>query len=232
MLAIVLGLCGLAMLAIAMRFSISRQKLGFRAKSLILGLVTVCVVVGWKAVDRAIRQSTAVSRVSRTGGTPQYRFLVPVPQWCVDRFGPDLFARVTSVSYFEWGAFPPRKPENYRNYAALSDLPYIEEIDVFDSPFPIDVLGNLTTLQRLAIVQNGLRDDDIHEIAKLHSLRTLSLTSNDITDSGAQNLSRLHNLTELDLSGNVVSDKAISELQRSLPNCRIKNDWGRADGPK
>jgi Ran GTPase-activating protein (RanGAP) involved in mRNA processing and transport len=139
---------------------------------------------------------------------------------------------VTSVSYFEWGAYPPHDPENYCNYTALCDLPHLEEIEVFDSAFPLDVLKNIPTLQRLAITQNGLRDDDMNVISTLHGLQTLSLRLNDITDSGAQKLSRLPNLTELDLSGNFVSAETISELQLSLPHCRIKNDWCRADTPK
>jgi len=120
-----------------MRFRISRPKVDARATSLILGLVAVCVVLGWKAVDGAKRQSTVVSRVSRTHGTSQYRFLIPLPRWCVDLFGHDLFAKVTSVSYFEWGAYPPHDPENYSNYTALCDLPHLEEIEVFDSAFPM-----------------------------------------------------------------------------------------------
>ncbi|MBS0262427.1 MAG: leucine-rich repeat domain-containing protein [Planctomycetes bacterium] len=138
---------------------------------------------------------------------------------------------MTSVSYFEWGAYPPHDPENLGNYTALCDLPHLEEIEVFDSAFPFEVLENIPTLQRLAILQNGLRDDDMNVISGLHGLQTLSLRHNDITDSGAQRLSRLHNLTELDLSGNFVSATTISELQRSLPHCRIKNDWSRADAP-
>jgi len=215
-----------------MRFRNSRPKLGVRTVSLILGLVAVCVVLGWRAVDGAKRQSMVVSRVSRTHGTSQYRFLIPVSGWCVDQFGPDLFARVTSVSYFEWGAYPPHDAENHCNYTALCDLPHLEEIEVFDSAFPMDVLERIPRLQRLAIVQNGLRDDDMNVISKLLRLRTLSLTLNDITDSGAKKLSRLHNLTELDLSGNFVSAQTISELQLSLPNCRIENHWCRTVSPK
>ena len=204
-----------------MRLHILRPKLRVRPTSLILGIVAVSAVVGWKANDAAKRQSAVVARVSRTHGVPQYRFVMRVPGWCVDWFGPDLFARVTSVSYFEWGAYPPYAPENYRNYTALSELPHLEEIEVFDSAFPIELLESIPTLQRLSITQNGLRDDDMDVISKLTSLRTLSLPVNDITDTGAQSLSRLQNLTELDLSGNLVSADTISVLELSLPRCRI-----------
>ena len=215
-----------------MRFRITRPKLGIRTTSLILGFVAVCVVLGWKAVDGAKRQSAVVSRVSRTHGTSKYRFSIQVPPWFVDRLGPELFARVTTDSHFEGGAYPPDDPENYCNYRALHDLPHLEEIEVFDSAFPLEVLKDIPALQRLAILQNGMRDDDMNVISGLRGLQTLSLRDNDITDSGAQRLSLLHNLTELDLSGNFVSAEAISELQRSMPHCRIKNDWSRADTPK
>lgn len=174
----------------------------------------------------------AVSRVSRTGGNVGYRLCVPVPQWCVDQFGRDLFATAISVTYFEHGAYPPHTPENHRNFEALCDLPEIEEVCIYDSAFPFDVLGDMAKLQRLAIDLNGLRDDDIRFIAKLNSLRTLSLRFNGITDSGAEKLSRLHNLTDLDLTGNPVSDEARNRLQRSLPNCRITNGSSRADSGK
>src|SRR5690606_28793809 len=105
----------------------------------------------------------------------------PVPSWCVHRFGPDLFARVISVSYFEWGASPPNDPANYRNYMALCDLPHLKEIEVFDSAFPVDVLERISTLQHLAITQNGVGDDDMNVISKLSGLLTLSLRVNDIT---------------------------------------------------
>lgn len=212
-----------------MRLHILRPRLGHWATSLIVGLFAACIVVGWNAVDAAKRQAVAVSRVSRTHGAPEYRFAVPVPHWCVSRFGPDLFARVISVSYFEWGVYPPHAPQNYHNYMGLCDLPHLEEIDVLDSFFPVDVLEHISTLRRLTIVRNGLRDIDMNVISKLHGIRMLSLRINDITDSGAQKLSRLHNLTELDLTGNFVSSEMISELQISLPHCRIRNDWSRAD---
>lgn len=66
-------------------------------------------------------------------------------------------------------------------------------------------------------------------ISRLHGMRMLSLRINGITDSGAQKLSCLHNLTELDLTGNFVSVEMTSELQLSLPHCRIRNDWSRTD---
>jgi len=212
-----------------MRVQNSPSTFSSRVRLLVLALALVCLVLGSEMADRATRQSTAVSRVSRSGGVAKYVFLVPVPKWCINWFGRDLFARVTSVTYFEHGAYPAHKPENHRNYEALRDLPHIEEIDVFDSAFPVDVLENMTTLQRLSIVQNGLRDDDIHVIGTLYSLRTLSLKVNDITDSGVERLSRLRNLTELELSGNFVSDEASSELRNALPNCQIKNRWCRVD---
>ena len=210
-----------------MRFPISFPRFGVRRKFVVTGLITAGFVWGLVVVDGAKRQSAALTRVSQTYGIPHYRPLVPVPSWCIDCFGPDLFARVTSVSYFEWGAYPAHDPVNYRNYTALRDLPFLEEIDVFDSAFPVEVLEGMPTLQRLSIVQNGLRDDDMEIIAHLHGLRTLTLTTNDITDAGARTLSSLQKLTELDLSGNFVSAETISELQRSLPNCQIRNNSSR-----
>lgn len=83
------------------------------------------------------------------------------------------------------GAYPADSLENYYNYAALCDLTYIEDLDVFDSAFPWHVLENMTTLQRLAIVQNGFGDEDMYVFGKLHDLRNLSLNLNEITDIGA-----------------------------------------------
>ncbi len=209
-----------------MRLKFRILKISLRELLVCIALLAGCLALSKRLVDRVTHQSEAVAKVRRTMGMVRYDFHVAVPQWCVDWFGPDLFATPISVAYFEGGAYPEHAPENHRNYAALQDLPELEEIDVFDSAFPIDVLDGISGLTHLKIEQNGLRDDDMDRIAQLRRLRVLQLPFNDITDVGAKKLTHLKNLTELDLSGNLVSDLAIADLRAALPECRIKS-WQR-----
>ena len=205
------------------------RKLNFRAVLVILTLLIGCLVIGKRTIYRARHQSRAVTQVERTMGSVQYEYHFAAPQWCVDLFGPDLFASVVAVSYFESGAYPSNAPEVHRNYSAFRQLPHLEEITVFDSYFPLDVLGSVSKLTRLVIEQNGLRDEDIEPIAELRNLRVLKLPFNDITDAGSRALANLTNLTQLDLSGNYVSEEGVADLRRALPHCQIIS-WHRRDG--
>ncbi len=179
------------------------------------------------ALERARLQSAAVSEIAGTSGCPVYDYALPVPQWCVDVFGPHLFGTVTSLSWFEWGVFPPDSVENHRNYAAVGKLPALTTITIFDSAFPIDVLPRCRALKRLEIIRNGLRDADMTIICRLSGLQSLSLAENDITAVGVEQLSRLQNLRELDLSGNLISPEALTLLQKRLPQCQITCTWSR-----
>ena len=200
----------------------------FRPGRPVLTFLVVCCICGIQpALERARLQSAAVSEIAGTSGCPVYDYALPVPQWCVDVFGPHLFGTVTSLSWFEWGVFPPDSVENHRNYAAVGKLPALTTITIFDSAFPIDVLPRCRALKRLEIIRNGLRDADMTIICRLSGLQSLSLAENDITAVGVEQLSRLQNLRELDLSGNLISPEALTLLQKRLPQCQITCTWSR-----
>lgn len=212
-----------------MRRKLQIRRFSLRALLVGLALLAGCLAVSKRIADRATKQSIAVARIRSTSGQVRYDYHVTPPQWCVNWFGPDLFATVKGVSYFEGGAYPADAPRNHRNYAAIRDLRDLEEIDVFDSHFPIDVLDGVSKLKHLTVQQNGLRDDAIDLIAGLSHLRVLKLPLNDITDAGASKLANLTNLSELDISGNFVSEQAVAELRLALPDCRIISSWQREE---
>ena len=201
----------------------------WRLTLIALAIVVICGVLGKRHVDRARRQSAAVARVRKSLGWIRYSYLVTLPNWYVDRFGADLFATATGVSYFEAGMYPPDDPTIHGYFAALGDLPNLQEVDIFDSSFPIDVLEDLPSLKRLRIEQNGLCDNDVDVIARLTSLEELRLPFNDITDAGARKLAALTSLRELDLTGNYLSPAAVAHLEQTLPGCRVRS-WHRRDG--
>lgn len=209
------------------RSKLQIRRFSLRALPVGLALLTCCLAVSTRIADRATQQSIAVAKIRSTSGQVRYDYHVTAPQWCVDWFGPDLFASVKGVLYFEGGAYPADAQRNHRNYAAIRDLRDLEEIDVFDSHFPIDVLDGVSKLKHLTVQQNGLRDDAIDMIAGLSHLRVLKLPLNDITDAGARKLANHTNLSELDRSGNFVSEQAIADLRLALPDCRITNSWQR-----
>lgn len=209
-----------------MRLKLRIPRISLRVLLVFMAFLAGCLALSKRTVDRAIQQSRAAARVRRTTGAVDYDFYFPVPRWCVDQFGPDLFATATSVAYFEGGTYPEYGVKGLGNYAALYDLPELQEIDVFDSGFPLEVLNGIPNLTRLKIEQNGLQDDDMVRVARLKHLRVLQLPLNDITDAGALRLMSLKNLTELDLSGNHVTEQAIADLRAALPECRITN-WYR-----
>lgn len=72
---------------------------------------------------------------------------------------------------------------------------------------------------------NGVPVSDLKPIAGLSNLSTLLLDGTQVSDLTP--LAALTNLWMLDLSNTPVSDDEVTQLQRSLPNCKVHYAWGK-----
>ena len=59
------------------------------------------------------------------------------------------------------------------------------------------------------------------KVAGFPHLTTLYLVNTGVTDAGVRELAALTNLTTLDLTGTKVTDAGVKELQTALPKCKI-----------
>lgn len=81
-------------------------------------------------------------------------------------------------------------------------------------------IGKLTALAKLDLTGNNLKTLP-PEIGQLTNLKTLKLNKNPI-ESLPKEIGNLENLKTLTLSGNTMDASAQAELERLLPNCKIK----------
>jgi hypothetical protein len=62
----------------------------------------------------------------------------------------------------------------------------------------------------------------VHFLSELKLLERLSLAGSGATDSSLKSLYGLAGLRELDLSGTKVTDDGIADLQKVLPDCKVR----------
>ena len=72
-------------------------------------------------------------------------------------------------------------------------------------------------------VGGKVTNDDLVHLKGLTSLQTLILGETKVTDAGLVHLVGLTNLKTLILRETQFTDAGIAELQKALPNCRIRN---------
>ena len=81
-------------------------------------------------------------------------------------------------------------------------------------------LENLTQMESLHLGMNQLTD--VKNLGKLPRLRILSLYNNQLTD--LEGLEKLEKLERLNLENNQLTKTQVDQLQKALPNCKIKHN--------
>jgi len=74
----------------------------------------------------------------------------------------------------------------------------------------------------LALFHTRITDDGLRHPSNMEDLHLLKIGSPYITDKGVPHLKQLTNLRFLYVNGTAISEVGAAELQRALPNCRIK----------
>lgn len=173
----------------------------------------------------------------------------PGPAWLRERLGIDHFANIDGVVLWDPQSVGPalrrlkELPTCRRLYLQfnetrltdeeLADLAMLRQLRELEIQSPrqtdriLSALEPLTNLESFTIAgrAEGISDDGVAHLAGLKSLWRLVLANQEhqagITDRGLDRLRALTRLRELDLSGNKVTASGVSELQKSLPNCKI-----------
>jgi len=83
-------------------------------------------------------------------------------------------------------------------------------------------LKGLTKLQSLNLQLTKITDAGLAHLKGLANLETLSLQLTKITDAGLVHLKGLTGLQVLYVSNTKVTDAGVAELQKTLPDCRIR----------
>ena len=80
----------------------------------------------------------------------------------------------------------------------------------------------LTHLETLWFTGTQITDEGLKRLQKLTNLKFLFLSDTRIGDAGVVHLTGLTSLKSLDLRGTKVTDAGVAELQKALPNCKIR----------
>ena len=83
-------------------------------------------------------------------------------------------------------------------------------------------LTGLTALKVLLLNRNWITGAGLTHLTALTELERLDLRFAPTTDAGLAHLSGLTKLVTLDLRGTQVTDAGVAELQKALPNCKIR----------
>ncbi len=83
-------------------------------------------------------------------------------------------------------------------------------------------------IERVALNETRVKDDDLQQLAGLKNLRSLSLYRTEVTDKAIDHILPLTKLEELELSYTRVTDEGIGKL-RSMPNLEKLFLYGMTD---
>ena len=225
--------------------------LRFSLRSLMIVVTLVCAAAGL-ASNQANRQRRAIERIQAARGIVYYDYQLdaklgprtddPLPP------GPDWLRDVIGVDYFGTAAAVGVNLGSDELLAAAGELPHLKALRIFcDSKITdgglahlkgltelqslylrgvhdsgMASLNGLTQLQALYVTQTNLSDAGLAPLQGLCQLRELYLSQTQITDAGLVHLSGLTNLQTLDLHGTKVSVAGVKDLQKALPNCKIR----------
>jgi len=205
-----------------------RRWLKFSLGGLLLAITLLCLLLGWQA-DRVARQRRAVEMVERLGGSIFYRHQLvsrgyhdpslpaPGPEWLKTLVGEDWFRTADAV--FLIGS-PTALSDS--DFALLSDLPYLQELYVADSPVTdrqMQYLARLHRLELLCLPKANLSDAGLECLARMRNLHQLSVGDEEqpaaqakITDAGLAVLAKKPGLDWLELGATMVTERGLEQL--------------------
>ncbi len=82
-------------------------------------------------------------------------------------------------------------------------------------------LKDLKNIRQLNLLGGPITDEGVEVLAGFPKLEELNLYRSEITNSGLARLKALKSLTNLDMRYSLVTHAGISDLQKSLPDCKI-----------
>ncbi len=220
----------------------------FRLRTLLLVTALLCVPLAWVGV-RLNDKRAAVAAIQRLGGTIQYNYgrisqydaegrqitgqigtgQPPGPAWLRGLLGDNYFASVVRV------VLPPQRVvlrSKYKRWMAIE--PSVNEMRTMPTPphyLPdgavidddgLKVVAKLTDLEALCLFWTEIGDAGLANLSPLTRLRYLDFQHTNVTDAGLEQLHTFTGLNHLVLFGTQVTEGGVAELQKHLPNCKIR----------
>ena len=143
-----------------------------------------------------------------------------LPEWLLDTFGADFFARVDEVRFYQ-----TRITDNDLTHL---DLHGFRILGLHGDGITDQGVAQLTKYQELRelwLSATRVSDDELQSLQQLPNLETLSLHNTSITDAGLIHLQTLRKLEWIDVRKTKVTEAGIAELQTALPACQIQHDF-------
>ncbi len=106
---------------------------------------------------------------------------------------------------------PAITDETFRDAVAeIRDLK--ADVELYDN-------GDVKTIN---FVGTGMTDDGLATVALFENLQRLYLGATEVSDEGLRHLTRLRKLEYLSLHGSNVTSSGMNDIQKDLPNCKIR----------
>jgi hypothetical protein len=117
----------------------------------------------------------------------------------------------------------PLVPEAIEEMQQLASLRYLNISAVPCTERHVAALARLK-ISSLIAGSAGIDDAMAMVLAKMDTMEVLSLPGNSLTDKGLAEFKKLRRLKSLDLSGTQVTAAGVDELQKALPECKIRRE--------
>jgi Leucine-rich repeat (LRR) protein len=190
---------------------VSRPRLQFRLRTLLLLVLLFCVLFGaWKVLIDLPNERER-DRIAALRNLGAYVTTAPRgPAWMQRLFGERYFQRVihldgspciSSVELLPWAA----------QCSWLECLRIVNSRDV--QSHHLVAIGQLRRLSSLDLTRTGIGDEGMAHIERLPDLKSLDLYGTNIGDEGMRHVGRMRNLRSLDLDGTHVTDPGLEHLK-------------------
>ncbi|MDH4129110.1 MAG: hypothetical protein OEV44_10175 [Spirochaetota bacterium] len=141
--------------------------------------------------------------------------------------------RITNRSLFYIGTRSKELTELYVNHNKITDgafsylinLKKLTKLSLAETPITdvgLSYILKITSLKELNLNETAITDNGMKSIEKLSKLEKLKLLKVKISDKSIKHLKTLKFLEFIDLTDTNITDKGVAELQKALPECKIK----------
>lgn len=202
-----------------------RRWLQFSLRTMLVLVLVVSVPLGWFAreVQRVRVQRKAATAIQELGGSVRYS---PVSSAGVRAavvslgklFGADMSRVVTGV-VLNGTQISDAGLAHLQGLPQLRTL-FLDNTQVSDAG--LAHLRGLPQLKGLRLASTKISDTGLVHLRGLTQLGGLDLANTQISDAGLKHLRGLTRLRILWLAKPQVTDAGVAQLQKALPNCRIK----------
>ena len=196
-----------------------RRRFALSLRAYMVVVLVVGTWISWVGYKTRV-QMHAVERIRKAGGAVSYDWEwrgiaplrpsePPVPQWMIDKFGPDFFGYIALV------ALPIEdlvSDDLITEVARFDRLEYLAISAKSVTDAGLARLQGLTRLKTLWLHNSGITGDGLRHVAKMRDLENLSFPQGSVKDADLAYLAGLTKLKEIELTGNQITDAGLVHL--------------------